>query len=196
MKDIISFSVEKSKEEESFISIAEDILQNHVLSINGNIVQLTDIEFYYFSDSHKDGFTLEEPKKPSGSFRPHRFGIDIALGDKNSYGGILLKGCYTDNQYIYKSNKVAKTILNYLQFGDNNIQFIKKEKNDAKFFRTIRSNLGNIDKKNYHTEEFSKRQYRFILNNNAYYKSITENKTQIIDCSDLKPKEIKDFRGW
>lgn len=128
MKDIISFFVEKSKEEESFFSIAEDILLNHVLSINGNIVQLTDIEFYYFSDSHKDGFTLVEPKKPSGSFRPHRFGIDIALGDNNSYGGILLKGCYAGNEYIYKSNKVAKTILNYLQFGDNNIQFIKKEK--------------------------------------------------------------------
>lgn len=195
MKDIISFSIEKSKEEASFISIAEEILQNHVLSINGNIVQLTDIEFYYFSDSHRDGFTLKEPKKPSGSFRPHRFGIDIALGDNNSYGGILLKGCYTDSKYVYGSNKVAKTILNYLQWGNNDINFIER-KNGAKFVKTIRSNLGNIDNKNYRTEEFKNKRYRFILNENAYYKSITQNKTDIIKYSNLKPEEIKDFRGW
>lgn len=194
MKDI-NFCIKDLHEEKSFSSIAEEILQNHVLLINGNIIQLMDIEFYYFSDSHKDGFTLAESKKPKGTFRPHRFGLDIALGNCKAYGGILLKGCYADGKYIYKSNKVAKMILNYLKFGNNDIRFIER-RNNAKFFKTKRSNLGNVDFSKYRTEEFRNRQYRFILNNNDYYKAITENKTEIVSYSNLNDEEKNFFRGW
>ena len=182
------------KVEQSFISIAEDLLQNYLLSINDTIIQLTDIEFYYFSDMHKDGFTLIEPRKNKGEFRPHRYGIDISLGEGSSYGGILLKGCFTKDQYFYKSNKVGKIVLDCLQFGDNKIAFIPG-KAEHPIFQTIRSNLGKLNIAKHRTEEFFEKKYRFILQDHGYYKAITGNKKELIKHSTLSAEQVKIFQG-
>lgn len=79
-----------------FYSIAKKLMNNYILQVNEKKFILTEIEFYYQDAAcHNDTNT-------HGSIHQKKFGLhfhdkgyggmDITFGDKQSYGGILVRG--------------------------------------------------------------------------------------------------------
>ena len=108
---------------QEFLTIAEQLLNNYILRINGYSYYIAEIEFYLNSDKHPDIFSHSTDDqltcsqwcfhKTGESYRGGNYkGLDISFG-KKSYGGILIraiKSCHKD-AYIEGPCNVVNHIL-------------------------------------------------------------------------------------
>ena len=89
-----------------FTSIGQVLLTGCRLAIAGQPYRIVEIEFYYFSADHPDPFCHRHPDQQRfGSWYFHRQGssyrngtfkgLDIALGNVTTFGGILLRSVET-----------------------------------------------------------------------------------------------------
>ena len=89
----IKFNINKSIEKE-FDRIAQKLFNETELIVNTKEYLLTEIEFYVYNEAHHpDPFVhRNEKQQTNNKWYFHGSGIDITIGDKNTYGGILLRG--------------------------------------------------------------------------------------------------------
>jgi 3-methyladenine DNA glycosylase Mpg len=104
--------------------IAESLLQTYVLVVNDKEYRLAEIEFYINSKSHPDKYTHSDPDqktfskwyfhKRGGSYKSGTFkGLDITLGNENTYFGVLIRSIYdaSDDTMIEGPCKSVNKIL-------------------------------------------------------------------------------------
>ena len=128
-----------------FSNIANKILNETNLMINGYACRICEIEFYYFSDDHSDLYTHAHLDQLNwGKWYFHRFnngtykngnykGMDISIGDgKNSRGGILIRSIYdpVDDIFIEGPCKTVNHILSKYKF-DKLSEFIGNDMLDV-----------------------------------------------------------------
>ena len=96
--------VDPQNYQESFNEIANYLLNCIKIHVGAKKYELTEIEFYYYSDDHKDcALHGDELQKTSNGWYVHnkgRGGIDITFGNSDSFGGILI----TDLTHFYKKS--------------------------------------------------------------------------------------------
>lgn len=88
---------------EDFQDLANYILNNVVLNACGTLFRLCEIEFYYWTETHKDNYVhrITDQKSHSkfyfhkyhnGTFKSGTYkGLDICLGNANTYFGVLIR---------------------------------------------------------------------------------------------------------
>lgn len=181
--------------QKSFSSIASELINNYELKINDQIFQFIDIEFYFFSNVHKDGFTMSHNRK-LGEFEAHKYGVDISLGNSNdSYGGILIKSLLHETRIIPKSH-IRNEIINNFQIGQNKIEINKKQnRTEKKLIQTERENLGKIDITKNRDEKFKKGKYRFIIFDKKIIGKI-KGKESLLRKSNLTSSQIQKLIGY
>jgi hypothetical protein len=180
-----------------FQRIANKLINEIDIVMNETFFSLYDCEFYYYSPSHKDGFTLPH-SKPIGDLRMHDYGIDISLGfeGKDTYGGILIRGVWMTK---HENSKVPQTksqfeisLFNSLKLGQNTLIYTERNiVGTYKLFKTIRKNLGKIDLLKDRTLEMLQAKYRFISHDISAFTNI-KGKEKILRNSTL-PSE--DWQG-
>ena len=141
MIDLVINDQNDQEVEKSFDRIAKDLFNNYLLNIQGNRYRLTEIEFYYKSDNHKDSYTHENERQlTKDNWYFHRFknpekykkvpvkGLDLTIGNKNKniYGGILIRGIkdIKNNDIIDGPGKIVNKIIDIL--GTDKIDKIVK----------------------------------------------------------------------
>lgn len=113
--------------DEYFDFLAEKLLNNFVISANGQIYNFIEIEFYYYSKRHPDTKTLKRISKP-GKFFFHQYGMDISfLSDEKEFGGVLIRSIKKENEFINGPHKVLNELLNNI--NDSNEISLKLIKN-------------------------------------------------------------------
>lgn len=78
----------------SFRTIAWQLMNNYKLQSGEAFYRITECEFYYYSENHKDTYVHghDRQKQTIGEWYFHGSGLDITLGNEKGYGGILLRG--------------------------------------------------------------------------------------------------------
>lgn len=104
-----------------FSLVARELMNNYVIKKGGIKYRIFEIEFYLFSDNHKDIITYPRVKK-AGLWYFHNSGVDITFeSNEKHYGGILIRGIErkSDNQYICGPLKCVDELWNdFDAFGD------------------------------------------------------------------------------
>ncbi|MEX8548538.1 MAG: hypothetical protein V5804_13125 [Mucilaginibacter sp.] len=76
----------------SFDAIADKLSKDIILKINNARYQITDFEFYSFSEKLPDPYThLNKLQQQKGKLYLHGSGIDLTFGENKKHGGILLR---------------------------------------------------------------------------------------------------------
>jgi len=125
----IDFTINEEKIEEDFQRIANDLLNNWILKVGNALYRITEIEFYYSGNSHKDSYIHgHELQQQKGKWYFHGSGIDITFGDGNTYGGILIRAIYKINKgeeiYFYGPlNCVQELFVNFPTIFNTEINF-------------------------------------------------------------------------
>lgn len=181
--------------QESFSLIANELINKYELKINDKTYQFVDVEFYFFSNVHKDGFTMRHNKE-LGEFEAHRYGVDISLGNsKDAFGGILLKSLLSGTRIISKS-QIKNEIINNFQIGQNRIEIRKKQNSaEKKLIQTEREKLGKVDISKNKDERFKKAKYRFILTDKELFRKV-KGKESLLRKSNLTSSQIQELIGY
>ncbi len=91
-----------------FKEIANELMNKWCIKKDSTYYELVEIEFYLYSDNHKDEITYKRPTTPAGYWHFHDSGVDINFeSNDDCYGGILIRGIRqigTDN-YIFGPKK-------------------------------------------------------------------------------------------
>jgi len=109
MEDDFLKVTKEMESENGFKKIAEKLFNSYAIKNHESIYRLTEIEFYWTSNSHVDNSTYKRkyvnPKQGDWFF--HYSGVDIALRNDEieGHGGILIRG-------ICDVNSKEKTISN------------------------------------------------------------------------------------
>ena len=108
---------------DDFDAVADSLLNRYLLIINNQEWRITEIEFYYYSDEHPDGYTHKDTnqkksnewyfhRQNGGAFKGGTYkGLDISCGNGINYGGILIRSISRDNQLIEGPCNVVNKIL-------------------------------------------------------------------------------------
>jgi hypothetical protein len=175
-----------------FNKIADYILLHSLLQINENQYKIVEMEFYFFGENHKDGYTHDHDLD-GGMWRAHNSGIDITLaGESSEYGGILLRSIknISDNTYINGPRKVLFEIIKNLGnvfLTDHRLGLIENKLpyNYQKFeaLKVNRIGLNKANRKTLNDVKYKDFPYRYIIDLN------TDNK---IGSREETAKNIKD----
>jgi hypothetical protein len=93
----MKFDIDDSGIDQSFDSIAKELINEHVILVNDQEFQFTEIEFYYYNTGHEDMYTHRHLRR-AGEWRIHNQGLDITLeGNNEKDGGILIRGLKYDS---------------------------------------------------------------------------------------------------
>jgi hypothetical protein len=98
----------------SFDEIAYYLLNCVELVINNQNYELAELEFYYYSDDHKDCSVIGREKNVGELFF-HSYGLDICFSsNKKSYGGILIRSLYLaeNKTFIHGPKNCLLNLLN------------------------------------------------------------------------------------
>jgi 3-methyladenine DNA glycosylase Mpg len=102
---------------------AKEILLRRSLLVNGKIIKIAEIEFYLYSQDHPDPYVhCHQDQKLYGSWYFHRFkngsykggtykGLDITMGTKDQYFGVLIRSIYVNNILIEGPCRTVNYIL-------------------------------------------------------------------------------------
>lgn len=156
----MNLTIDSQNIESSFDRIAKTLLLESGIKINGEVLNITEIEFYYYHDkSHPDKYTHEH-NVPAGHWRSHNQGLDISLGySKNHDGGILIRGVKYGDEYINGPLKSVRKIFEL--FGESSlvssISLEKRETENIEILKTFRHLPNKVE-----YVEFHKKQYRYI----------------------------------
>jgi hypothetical protein len=111
----------------AFAALADLLLNRATLQIAGEPHRFTEIEFYFKGHAHDDTFAHGDPmQKRFGAWYFHRTGgeyrggtykgLDVAFGDGDAFGGILLRGAerlrdqrYLDGPCVFVDHALALT---------------------------------------------------------------------------------------
>jgi hypothetical protein len=80
----------------SFSEIAESLINNYLLKVNDTLIEFCDLEFYWNEPNHKD-INTHEHNYQNGQLRPHGSAYYIALRNETGYGGILMRGVFSNS---------------------------------------------------------------------------------------------------
>jgi hypothetical protein len=157
----------RSETEEEFKEIADILFNSYAIQTKDSLFRLTDIEFYWNSNSHKDNSTYERKHVDpnTGEWFFHYSGVDIALKNKNNngFGGILIRGVFDiKNEKPYNGPLVCSMRLfsGISAFEHSEIsRFIKYKFPRQKISTDKRKNLG----KNATESGTDKKNYRFYI---------------------------------
>ncbi|MGB6327984.1 MAG: hypothetical protein WBF48_03600 [Halarcobacter sp.] len=144
---------------QSFKKIAEDMLNNFIIEINGVQYRILNIEFYYYNFVKHSDCNVHQHERQlkshqwylhKNSINPayHRKGIDYTFGDGKNYGGILIKtvkNLTTNSEPLSQSNFI-KDLVESLKF---------KHPNDTKKFKQIIEETDNLKLKPYKLDKHS-----------------------------------------
>ena len=162
--------LDKQKDFQSWFSeIALQLFCDYELVVNKAVYDLSEIEFYYHSDKHKDPYVHKDNMQmTNGQWYFHGSGIDITFGEEKRkiYGGILIRGIKKTKpvkQFFSGPLIVAKEIFQQfgsVEFGNNKFGLRKKEESrdtSEDFAQSTRINLPHKEE-----IEFRNKLYRFI----------------------------------
>jgi len=165
----IDFTINEDKIDDDFQRIAHELLNNWVLKVEDAFYRLTEIEFYYSGNIHKDPYIHgNDLQKQKGKWYFHGSGIDITFGDGNAYGGILIRAIYKINRgeeiYCYGPlNCVQELLRNFPIIFNAEINFglIPAKKGELNYEKLIRApRVGLKPEKNI---EMRNKFYRFLI---------------------------------
>ena len=185
--------------EAGFKRLAEYLMNECVLEVNSEKYQLAEIEFYYYDkENHPDVFVhCDEEQLNSNTFYVHnkggiRAGIDITFGNKNYYGGILirsLKNINNDEEPIKGSKNCRELMekklrinslkdLKKLLTGKNIDEYIKNKTSINKNFLLKSCRVGLNFSNQCHNfdleKEFIFKPYRYILKDETVILSLLD----------------------
>ncbi len=193
------FQINEEKIEKEFIRLAESILLEKQLIVNEARFNFTEIEFYFYSKTHKDAFTHEHEME-AGKWRFHNQGFDITLRGENGFGGILIRGVEFAGKFTNGPRRVLFEVMQYLNGVtevENKIGIIDKKKENQTIFKTFRHGLNepstNLPCDN--PDYFKKAKYRFIIKPQSFdRKQFTGSE---IIAKDFKNSDLsKEFLGY
>jgi len=162
IKDMSSMlKIDHGNYQTSFEKIAQNIFNTVKLNINGELFLPIEIEFYYYSEHHKDMKTLKRTSKVGDLFF-HDYGIDLCFESdgKNQYGGILLRSIKSiaDENFINGPLKVTQAIMNKIKVNESFIisydQSDLQSRSLTKYKRIISANTDN---------HYIEKPYRFAI---------------------------------
>ncbi len=165
----MEFIIDNRNIQDCFNRIAIQLFNNYDLQVNEKLYQLTEIEFYYFCEQHKDDYTYKHDDE-AGKLRFHYSGIDITLRsfDRIGYGGILIRGI----KGINDKERIKGPLLVVLElsrpfkniFYSNTIKFItaNPQRNYKEFEEIVKTERKNLKKVVVH-DKFKNSKYRYLL---------------------------------
>jgi hypothetical protein len=171
-----------------FGAIANELLNKTYLKIKNDVYEIIEAEFYVNEPNHPDLFSHStEDQKQNGMFCFHKHGpsfkegsytgLDIAIGNEQRYGGILIRGIRELNskKIIDGPSNVVSEILK--QFGEgkvrdlakkldfsidgNDIKLVATNSRDKELFRSPRVGL-TLKRAAKEKVEFLLKEYRYI----------------------------------
>ncbi len=217
-----------NKDYNRFDNIAYLLMNQCILCANGNEYELMEIEFYFNDNlNHKDINThcsetqkqfntwyLHQVKKDSKSYKSgNRKGLDITFGDKNSYGGILIRGIkkLSDNTIIAGPSKCVDEIMDSLNIDSSDISElgnIISEKNVSELeplnIKEIHRDFSNILLRGSRVrlvknDKYCSYPYRYIKNDIEYRKHRNFKEKTLVNYYSLAlgvdENVIKEFSG-
>ena len=123
--------------------IAFDLMNHWILKIESKLYRISEIEFYFNSDSHNDTYTHgHKLQKDKGRWYFHGSGVDITIGGNGFYGGISIRAIYDieKGSYIYGPlNCVTELFSNVENIYETKMPFglIPANENDCKIEKPI-----------------------------------------------------------
>lgn len=168
--------ITQGEEQKAFEKIANTLINQFTLHINGLTIELCDLEFYWNdSKEHKDKSTHPH-KYTNGQLRPHGSGYDIALRNEQGFGGILIRGVIKDGAATYGPIRCADVIF---KSGDNlfdnglTIKLIERDPHPRKNYIIFPTKRVGLKKEG----KFWDRDYRFIACREDYLQQIDGKET-------------------
>ena len=77
----INLKIENNNIIDDFARIADDLMNRWILKCEGSQYRITEIEFYFQSDSHNDMYThAHKLQKETGRWYFHGSGVDLSFG--------------------------------------------------------------------------------------------------------------------
>lgn len=205
--------------QEKFELFAKYLLNNCVMYIENNKYYLEEIEFYYYSDSHKDSYVhKKQDQKTNQKWYFHQYatgvyksgtykGLDLTFGTKNSYGGILIRAIQNavNGQYIIGPCNVVNYILKQLNIEEVKDLVLMLESTDAfsqlnKFYLKNEKHIDNLIFKGPRVGLSSKYpehmflNYRFLKSPNVTLK-YKDTLISVLYNEGLQPDEINKMTG-
>ncbi len=175
----------------SFDGIANDLILNRAISVNGYLFSFIDIEFYYHHENHPDGYTMKH-NRPKGELEIHRYGIDLSLGKTGAdgFGGILLCGLYDLREKIpIPKPQVIREIFNQMKMGGNTLELVVNKSPWNDVFKSKRQNLGDPgNEKN--KLDYANFLYKYFAKDERILKDY-KGKENILRSSELSEEEIE-----
>lgn len=152
----------------SFERIAKCLFNNYCIENSNGQYAFTEIEFYYFNESHYDIHCHNDRfQKENGTWYFHWSGIDITIGDNKSTGGILIRGIKNEKDYFDGPLNVMKELLsgkiNILEGSLKLKLILKLASTNETIYKSKRIGL-NLKKEEEKDEKYFDKPYRFISN--------------------------------
>lgn len=126
-----------------FHEIATNLFSNYYLKRGNDIFYFVEIEFYYYSNKHRDTVEDSHGIKPfvyarhcdkNGQFFFHGSGVDICFAGnsnepQNGYGGILIRSLLLNDNYIVTGPWDCYSTLFSYTSNDVHVQLLPKTDN-------------------------------------------------------------------
>ncbi|KYG77159.1 hypothetical protein [Roseivirga echinicomitans] len=176
---------------EDFKRIASDLMNNCLLQVSEDSFRIMDIEFYYYSELHKDPYSHKNQKQlTSNEWYFHGSGLDITFGNGESFGGILIREIQEMNTNNYFSGpivSVSRILSSIKQLEIRELKFGLIKNNNpfsSDLFQAPRIGLNKA-----HDEDYHSRPYRFLVEPKKPHKE----KSRIIETTmNLRNTSLKD----
>lgn len=179
----MNFTIDDSNIEQSFNTIARELINETILIVNDKVFEFTEIEFYYFKKGVHEDIYVQKNKRKAGEWRVHSQGLEITLeATEDQYGSILIRGLKYESTYINGPMKALGLLFENMDPVCNPSTLMLKPQSpgEKRIIRTFRHITTKIQDKNYHYKK-----YRYIADLDLLEIS-NPIKNQIInDCAEV-----------
>lgn len=185
--------------ENEFYNVADIIFNYGKIIVNDTTFLIREIEFYYYKDiEHEDMFTHKNAKqKEMLKWYFHGAGVDITFGNKNAYGGILIRSILkvnaknsSNNVFIDGSINTFDALFSFQKnvTEQNSIQLMFSEKpnyrNEIDIIKSLRVGLSFKKDIDIETQKnFIAKKYRFVVFDKENPKQITQKNKFVLTVS-------------
>jgi hypothetical protein len=206
--DTLSSTPNHEEYEEWFDQITNILMNELCLVVNNTPYRIIECEIYFWDKHrHQDIYThRSEEQKKIGQWYFNGYGLDITFGnpDKNSCGGILLRGVKKlgkESEYFSGPAIVLKELVKNLGvvIQPGNGLFLQELFNkDEKKRIPVKSKRIGLKRKNEDLQNFIDKPYRYIVELDVKHKF--KNKSNVIKeqvkNDVLKRDEVKNIMGY
>jgi len=123
----------------AFLHVADQLMNNYVIAVGGNMFRLAEVEFYLCYPLHPDIFTHQDElqrscacwyfhRQSGGSYKSGSYkGLDITFGPNDAFGGILIRAIedLTSGDYVDGPCLVVNKLLERAGAGDSIESLVK-----------------------------------------------------------------------